>query len=67
MTTRIVFSYWTNYTDDQDNVNIRAKDCMEVNMRLEDEAYAIHVREVVEKFNEFLNSAGYNGTVTYTP
>ena len=40
---------------------------MEVNMRLEDEAYAIHVREVVEKFNEFLNSAGYNGTVTYTP
>ena len=40
---------------------------MEVNMRLEDEGYAIHVREIVEKFNEFLNAAGYNGNVTYNP
>ena len=67
MTTRITFSYWTNYAEDEPNVPVRVKDCMEVNMRLEDEGYAIHVREIVEKFNEFLNAAGYNGNVTYNP
>ena len=67
MTTRFEFSYWTNYAEDEPNVPVRSKDVMHVNIRLEDDGYALHVREVIEKFNEFLNAAGYNGNVTYNP
>jgi fructose-1-phosphate kinase PfkB-like protein len=71
VTVRITFKYWSNYTEDETPVNVDIfdveEDVTDISMRMSDAGYGIHVSEIISRFNEFLNAAGYNGKVTYTP